>query len=812
MKKGILLAFLFSLAAIAEAQNSVCGRLVSAKDQQPLPYANVAMMRASDTTFLRGEITDEKGQFKISNDTLPTLLRLSAMGYETQFVAVPSTRYGGPTGLGKIEMGDIVMQEGAMLLDMVKVTEKRPLYSVDGEKDLYNVSEDASVQTGNASDVLQNAPGVQVDVEGNITLNGSSVTVWINDRPSHLDGEALRQYIKTLPANSIDRVEVMKNPSAKYGGGGPVINIVTNRKLLKNSFLSFGANGTSRPAVSPWISYVYSNEKFHFSGYINGNANKNHYTSDGEGRMFDADSILSREYQSTGRGDTRGFFTWTSLNASYEFDSMNTLSAWFGAYPQGADRNYTGHSDRFDYIGGVRQDYSSDHNSLSRHFASGGYGGADFTHRFNNEGHQFSISASGNWWSTRQTSTTTDIFPFQPQMCYDEHRTEKDASGSIGLSADYSLPYSKNGEIEAGIAYEYGPRSSHILRDTLAADGAYRTDFLRSDTSFSPAGSVGGYLTWRRQWEGFTIKLGARFDHDSYSSTHLGSPEYDTSAYYLCLLPSVHLSYRTKNMHNFSLGYTLRHNHPSAAELTRYPTYGIESFTTGNPLLETEYIHNLDASWNKYFDKFGSVGVSGSYKANLNQISTINDVRFVELFGRNVTYSQPLNAGDSRKGDISVNCMYRPTAFLNVRLSSGVSDSWYRVQVRPDKWVESEMVSWNVRLRLWAKLWQKLEVFATGYYTSRQHGYSILEIDQPYKGIDLGLSTDLFDRKLSLYLNVSDLFDQNRYDNYNINPYNSSTSNFKPRSRYITFGATLRFGKMELESQAKTGATQGSGM
>ena len=80
MKKGILLAFLFSLAALAEAQNSVCGRLVSAKDQQPIPYANIAMMRASDTTFLRGEITDEKGQFKISNDTLPTLLRLSAMG------------------------------------------------------------------------------------------------------------------------------------------------------------------------------------------------------------------------------------------------------------------------------------------------------------------------------------------------------------------------------------------------------------------------------------------------------------------------------------------------------------------------------------------------------------------------------------------------------------------------------------------------------------------------------------------------------------------------------------------------------------
>ena len=147
---GLMTAFGGTVAA----QQVVTGKLQSAKDSQPIPFANIAMMRASDTTFMRGVITDEQGVFNISNDTLPTVLRLSAMGYETQFVEVPNTRDGGPTGLGKIDMGTIVMHEGAMLLDVVKVSEKRPLYTVDGEKDLCNVAEDASIQTGNASDIF----------------------------------------------------------------------------------------------------------------------------------------------------------------------------------------------------------------------------------------------------------------------------------------------------------------------------------------------------------------------------------------------------------------------------------------------------------------------------------------------------------------------------------------------------------------------------------------------------------------------------------------------------------------------------------
>ena len=198
MRKLLLIIMFTVVSTVCGAQHIVTGKLINEKDRQPVMYANIAMLRADDSTFVRGTVTDDKGVYSLNNDTVATVLRISAMGYGTVFVAVPNTRDGGPTGLGKIDMGTTVLTEGAMLLDVVKIVEKKPMYAVDGEKDLYNVSEDASIQTGNASDALQNAPGVEVDVEGNVTLNGSSVTVWINDHPSHLEGEALKQYIKTL--------------------------------------------------------------------------------------------------------------------------------------------------------------------------------------------------------------------------------------------------------------------------------------------------------------------------------------------------------------------------------------------------------------------------------------------------------------------------------------------------------------------------------------------------------------------------------------------------------------------------------------
>ena len=811
-KKQKLVVMLFlAITGMANAQYVVTGQLLSAKDRQPIPFANIAMMRAADTTFLRGVITDDGGVFNINNDTVATVLRISAMGYETQFLAVPNTRDGGPTGLGKIDMGTIVMHEGAMLLDVVKITEKRPLYTVDGEKDLYNVSEDASIQTGNASDALQNAPGVEVDVEGNVTLNGASVEVWINDRPSHLEGEALKQYIKMLPANSIDRIEVMKNPSARYGGGSPVVNIVTNQRMLKNSFVSLGANGSSRPSISPWLSYVYSNEKFNISAYVSYSGSKNESIRKGGGSMFNEDSVLSRKWDYTNNGNSSNHFVWANLNASYEFDSMNSISGWFGTYPNFSKDASEGQMTRTEYLDNPGN-YDNTTLSLSNNMNYGGYGGIDFTHKFNNEGHRLSVNFNGNFWGYNGDTKRECTYPFQPQMSYNEHTWHKMFDGSGSLGVDYSLPYSKNGEIEMGLEYGMEADNDYYRRDTFDyAQNLFFSDFLMSDSMHTPGRSLDGYLTWRRKWGDFTLKLGGRGSYAYVKDWHEGLPQYDVETHNFTFSPSVNMSYSTKDMHNFSLSYRMNTIKPSAGMLTRYEKYGVESFSTGNPLLEPSYTHNADFSWNKYFSKFGSVGMNASYRAELDDINTITDARYVAFFGRIVDYRMPFNCSDNRRFTLNANCMYRPSGFFNVRINAGLTDDWYSVIVRTDAPpVEDRMVSWNIRGKVWAKLWNKLEVFVSGYYNSRGHGWSVLTESHERKGLDLGMSADFFDRKLSLYFNASDIFNWNSWGTTNINPYNTTISDSKYKSRYVTFGVTLRLGKMELESRAQTGAREGS--
>ena len=181
----------------------------------------------------------------------------------------------------------------------MEVSAEKPLYVMDGEKNMYNTKEDPSIQTGTASDALQNAPGVEVDAEGNITLRGvSSVEIWINDRPSHMNEEALKQYIKQMPANAIERIEVITNPSARYSTTGGVINIVTNQKITRNELLCVGFRANTMPSFSPWASYVYANEKFDMNIYVNANYSNHNMDSDGTSTLFDANGDTSR-YQSS---------------------------------------------------------------------------------------------------------------------------------------------------------------------------------------------------------------------------------------------------------------------------------------------------------------------------------------------------------------------------------------------------------------------------------------------------------------------------------------------------------------------------------
>ena len=181
----------------------VTGVLRDADNNEFLPYVNLAVLDSIDSTFVKGGISNMDGVFEIADVPQGAfLLRVSAIGYQNFTMPFNVTN--------NTNLGVLHIKPGVTSLNEVTVTAEKPLYAMDGEKLVYNVSEDPSIQTGTTEDALQNAPGVEVDVEGNITLRGvSSVEIWVNDKPSKLTEENLKTYLQTLPANAIARIETI---------------------------------------------------------------------------------------------------------------------------------------------------------------------------------------------------------------------------------------------------------------------------------------------------------------------------------------------------------------------------------------------------------------------------------------------------------------------------------------------------------------------------------------------------------------------------------------------------------------------------
>ncbi len=717
---------------------------------------------------------------------------------------------GAAMGMGQAQVVDTIaidslyIPESMRMLEEMEVTAERPIYSVDGEKQLYNVSDDPSVQTGTASDALQNAPGVEVDAEGNITLRGSqSVEVWLNDRPSHLSGEALRQYIKTLPAGAIECIEVITNPSARYGGGGPVVNIVTRTKVKRNEFLTFGASGNARPQISPWVSYVYGGKKFSFNIYAEYDYSHTWTDQAGANTMFTpaGDTSAVRSYTSHSDNYRHGSYLW--LSGHYDIDTQRTVSFWGGAYP-GLTMG-DGLSDcQWRELIYTPSDYSYHTTSNYRMPSGGTFAGLDYTRRIKPNGEKLWLQLGANTYSYHNESTQTRTYNTLVGKDF-TLRDRNNSNNGLSTSAElgYTLPFGQQWELEVGIGGERKFPGNEVSNTDSLVNGVAVHDSLRSYTEVTSSWKYLAFATLRRRFGDLTVKLGLQAGRKHKEGVWQGYTHTTVDRNWTIPVPSVHLTYHTKDMHNFSLSWTRRIEVPSASDLTSFINYGTESYSTGNPALKPTVSHNIEGRWDKYLDGFGSVGTELFWRADQNAVSSMGDVAYCDVFDREVSFTMPYNIGDAGLAGGTMNVTYRPTAFFNLRLSASAYHSHYRLMFRPDEWAEDTAWSGRVRLNVWAKVWNTLQVFGTVSYTTRQ--IAVMNIHEPEFRTDLGVSADLFDRKLSLYLNVKDLFGSYGEEWQSTNPYYSGGGHRSYSSQYISFGLTLRFGKMELESQARTG-------
>ena len=797
----LLSSYLLVLTSLQAQNVSVKGTVRDAKTGEVLPMVNVGLMRVADTVFVRGAATEFDGSFHIK-DVRPGkyLLQASFVGYE-KYLKELEVR----GNLDKLE----ISLKGGTTLGEVKIVAEKPLYVMDGEKNMYNTKEDVSIQTGTASDALQNAPGVEVDAEGNITLRGvSSVEIWVNDRPSHMNEEALKQYIKQMPANAIERIEVITNPSARYSTTGGVINIVTNQKVTRNELLCVGVRSRTSPSVSPWASYVWANEKVDFNFYINADYSHHRMEGDGTNTLFNDNGDTSRFQSSNRKTEANNLGGYTGLNLNWNISDKTNLSTWMGVYPYwGRDHSNIDlqYREYFPTLRNLGYHYTEDNGDG---FGWGGYAGAWLEHRFDTTGRKLSFSFNGNTWNDRSTGNETFAY-YDPARDTLVRRTENRSSNPSGsLSLDYTHPLKNQFELQVGAETEFGGGTEYICLDTLNGS-VYEQVLLRSREGVERGTGLSGYVTLQKRWGGFTAKVGLRGEQEWKHSTWnylngTGTTNVDTA--FFGLVPSIHLSYQTKTFTSYSLSYTRRHRTPGMTQLSSFRRFDDYSYETGNPNLLISYTHNLEAAFNKYIMGFGNIGINAYYRANTDEIGTMAYAGYApEYFGPVlVNYTMPENIGSSHTEGLEANITYRPTGFLNVRLNASVFNYGYNYKDFSDS-----KVSWSARLNVWAKLWGWLEVFANAHYSSPRLGLYSMSVAN--KGVDFGVSSDFFNRKLSVNLNVRDIFGMAQWGNNTTAPSYQTTGSQRYDSRFVSLGLTWRMGKMELESKARQGATESMG-
>ena len=795
----------------------VVGVLRDAKTGEYMPYVNVAVLDSVDNEFVKGGISNVDGVFEIMDVPQGSyLLRVSAIGYESYTHPFKVTN--------NTNLGTLRINPGVTSLGEVTVAAERPLYAMDGEKLIYNVSEDPSIQTGTTEDALQNAPGVEVDVEGNITLRGvSSVEIWVNDKPSKLTEENLKTYLQTLPANAIARIETITNPSAKYATDAEaVINIVTSAHIKSNQFVSFGVNGSNQPFVSPWISYMWKKEGLSINVFASGRYSDRDNTSEGWA-LKRRDAATPGEYEVTWADttsqidDSRSLSGNLFMNVDYEIDSTSDISFDAGGFYNN-NRNNMLRTEKQVYFfldslppySTLLIDNSTDNSKMSSIF---GHVGTDYTKKFDNLGHNLRIGLNGRI-TNNASEEWYNRFYDEYHSNLDEHRYMLSNSFGYGASLDarYNRPYSLDGEMSYGLRVDY--QQDNNTYDRFNDTSGFVVDELRTYQFKGNEASVNADVNWTHRWGGFTLSTGLGVGGDRIGYNYISTMPFadDSTLYFLNVRPSIHLTYRTEDMHNFKINYSLRMSHPQEEQISTFRRYGEDSYSTGNPNgLRSGFTHSMEAGWQKFFERFGNIGVEAYGRLSTNEISSLTDAEYDDYLERIVSYSMPYNMGTSWRYGASLNMTYRPSGFFNVRLYANLYDYGYKMEYDRDGVHQVDMNekwSWSVRLNAWAKLFDRLQVTASANYSSPT--ISLMSVRKARYFLNLGLRSDFFKRRLSVFVNVQDIFNWGARigsGSTNTNPYYLSDNTRKMlNSRYISAGFTLRFGKMELERQAKEGS------
>ena len=823
MKKLILFCLFALSATLGYAQGSVRGKVVDTTTGESMPYVNVAVYDKATQKFIKGAISDEKGLFSISGLAYGQYdVKLSYIGFTTlekDFAVDEQHRH---ANLKKLHMS-----EDSQTLQEVTVTAQRPAMRLEVDRKSFDVSQDISNAGQAATDVLENIPSVEVDTEGNISLRGNtSVEVWINGKASGLTSDNRAEILQQIPSESIDRIEVIDNPSAKYSaeGSAGIINIVLKKNRAAGYYGSAQVGGSTRGSAN-----ASGNVNFNvgrWEGYLN--IGYRHRANDGGSSSYQ-EYLNTNQYQRYTTDNNRmGNNLFTRAGVSYNATDRDVLSLG-GMMMVGSHKNGGVTPYHYGTIGAEHDTYTMLRNSSGHNDMRMFYGEFNYRHSFTDK-HYLDFTLDYHNWrmdqeNIYQDSTTYYGEPYADEYDY-QYRPMYMRNHSWEVKLDYENPLTDNILLQAGYQGNFdrdnSPQESFIgsLWDgsDMAEDKAYYNRFVYNQDMHAL------YATATMKFGNFGVMAGLRgeywrintssYDYDQDHGLAERDPAFKKD--FFQLFPSVFLSYQIDESQQLQLNYTRRLRRPRGHQLNSFRDTRDASMTSfGNPELTPEYSNSFSLNYLKTWDAH-SMLVSAYYRPTSDVIQRIN----YQSTSDNQMYSTYMNVASSTSAGLELVLKNQVCKILNLTTTANayyykLNGFAYDIDGQTITGEGNHNFTWNARMQASLMLPWDLSVQLTGRYRSRQ------VITQGYRkanfSMNLGVRKTFLNRKLTVALNCRDLLNTRKFENFTSSETFTRHQKSWRSGRTLNLTLTYSFGNMKAKAPKKrpgsnvTGAEQQGG-
>ena len=583
----LFLCFVLSTTVGLAQEHSVSG-IVEDAEGQSIAFAHIILMKAQDSSVVRGVSSNDKGYFilgKLPSDTY--MFKFSFMGYTDVYKSVLVDK--------SLELGTIVLEESSEELDEINIIARRPTLKKLADRFVFNVENTALIE-GNMFDVIKSTPGILV-MDSNIQVKNATPTVYINDKRVHLTGEELVQLLESSSANSLKSVEVITNPSAKYdASSGSVINIVLSKNLVTGYRGNVFGNFTQGvfPRYGAGMSHFFKNEKINFFANYSYDQDKINRDQDEMINYLDPNNNIDQIFESSTNRNTWSKTHNFSFNFDYNINERNTLSLSSNmlAIPY-FDYRLKNKTNVFD--ANQNLDYYFDANNVSEDDKYNLGFDLDYEHQFENSGEKLSVNAHFTTYNyNRNQNVKSNYFANDGSfLSATAFRTDNHQDTEIYTAKiDYNLPLDESSNLEFGGKGSKIKNGSNITQFE-SVNGTETIDPNNTDAYDYDESIYAGYVNFSKEWDKISLIAGLRAER----TTAKGLSIFDNvtnSQDYLEWFPTGSLSYAFSNNYSLYTNYKRSIQRPKYQDLNPFQFYLNDvTIVTGNPYLQPVLVNTF---------------------------------------------------------------------------------------------------------------------------------------------------------------------------------------------------------------------------